>query len=263
MTWTIAVSNQKGGVAKTTSCVSIGACLAEAGWRTLIVDFDPQVNLTLTTGFEPEELQWTLPDLLEIEGDRPDPADVIQPTGLAGLDILPADQRLVDLEVDARNHPGYEDLLHTALEPLHQLYDYILIDCPPSMGSLTIMALTAADIALIPVQCDYYATRGLMSLIEIVQAVQNRTNPSLTYALFVTMYDARPLISRRMLQQLRATFPNAMLEPVIGIDTRLRESALANEPIITYATKSRASIQYRSLAKELVRWVNKNITPEI
>jgi chromosome partitioning protein len=260
MTWTIAVSNQKGGVAKTTSCISIGACLAEAGWRTLIVDFDPQVNLTLTSGFEPEDLDWTLADLLAGEDEKPEPGAVIQHTGMEGLDLLPSDQRLVDLEVDTRNLPSYENLLRDALQPLYPQYDYILIDCPPSMGSLTIMALTAANLALIPVQCDYYATRGLMSLVEIVQAVQQRTNPGLLFTLFVTLYDARPLISRRMLEQLRANFPNEMLESVIGMDTRLRESALANEPVITYAPKSRATAQYRSLATEITQWLDQNAT---
>jgi chromosome partitioning protein len=255
VTCTIAISNQKGGVAKTTSCISLGACLAEAGKRTLIVDFDPQVNLTLTTGFEPENLEFTLADLLiEPEGTL-EPANVILHTTLLNLDLMPADQRLVDLEINTRSNPGYECALLNVLAPIRDQYDYILIDCPPSMGSLTIMALTAANLALIPVQCDYFATRGLLSLLDIVKAVQAHTNPKLSYALFVTMYDARPLISRRMLEQLRINFPDEMLETIIGIDTRLRESVLANEPVITYASNTRASIQYRSLAGELIQWI--------
>jgi chromosome partitioning protein len=258
VTCTMAISNQKGGVAKTTSCISLGACLAEAGKRTLIVDFDPQVNLTLTTGFEPENLEFTLADLLDSSDNQAKAEDVILPTGIAGLDLMPADQRLVDLEINTRSNPGYEQSLLKVLAVIQNRYDTILIDCPPSMGSLTIMALTAANLALIPVQCDYFATRGLLSLLEIVKAVQAQTNPQLIYALFVTMYDARPLISRRMLEQLRLNFPDEMFDTIIGIDTRLRESVLANEPITTYSTNTRASVQYRSLANELIQWMDKH-----
>lgn len=253
MTWTIAISNQKGGVAKTTSCISLGACLAELGKRTLIVDFDPQVNLTLTVGFEPESLDYTIADLFEDSEQTVKPEMVLIPTGVPNLELMPADQRLVDLEFYSRTNPGYERDLLIVLEQIRSRYDYILIDCPPSMGSLTIMALTAANMALIPVQCDYFATRGLMSLLEIVKAVREHTNPGLFYALFVTMYDARPLISRKMLEQLKMNFSTDMFETIISLDTRLRESVLANEPVITYSSKSRASSQYRSLALELTQ----------
>jgi chromosome partitioning protein len=256
---TIAISNQKGGVAKTTSCISLGACLAEKGLKTLVVDFDPQVNLTLTAGYEPEDLDWSIADFISKTEETFDPTQAVQTLELPGLDLLPADQRLVDLEVNTRSYPGYELFLRHALAPFQRVYDYILIDCPPSMGSLTVMALTAADLALIPMQCDYFATRGLMSLLEIVSAVKERTNPALTYALFVTMFDARPLISRRMLEQLRQNFPDTLFETVIGLDTRLRESVMAREPIVTYASSTRASSQYRSLAAELIQRVG-NLT---
>jgi len=249
----IAISNQKGGVAKTTSCISIGACLAEAGSKVLLIDLDPQVNLTISNGIDPEELDYTLADLLDPEGDVViPPSEIIRSTALFGLDLLPSDQRLIEYELNARDMPGYEERLQKSLEILQTDYDYILIDCPPSMGSLTIMALTAANLALVPVQCEYYATRGLLSLIEIIKAVKKRTNPILEYAIFITMYDGRTLISRRIQEQLRESFSEAILSSVIGMDTHIRESAIANEPVLTYSPKTRASMQYRSLTEELV-----------
>jgi chromosome partitioning protein len=261
----LAVSNQKGGVGKTTSCVSLGACLAELGHPTLIVDLDPQAHLTMACGLDPEELEFTNVDLID-----PDTEDVgvsrmgsiIVQTGFERLDVLPTDQRLAELEFTLHDHPGYEQILANVFEPLSSKYDYILIDCPPSMGALTIIALTAADTALIPVQCDYFATRGLMRLLDIIEAVRQRTNPGLCYALFVTMYDARPLISRRVLEQLRANFSDEIFDSVIGLDTRLRESVMANEPVISYATKTRASSQYRKLAAELIRRIETRGTTE-
>jgi len=256
MTLTIAISNQKGGVAKTTSCVSLGACLAETGSRVLIIDLDPQANLTMAVGFEPEELDCTIVDVLDPQQQDGDLASALQATPMEGLYVLPTDQRLVELEMNGREHPGYENFLRDTLAALPQPFDYILIDCPPSLGALTIMALTAADLALIPTQCDYFATRGLMNLLEIVSAGRNHTNPHLQYALFVSMFDARPSISRRILEQLRENFGNDLLETVISTDTRLRESVMANEPVITYASRTRASGQYRELAAELAQRFN-------
>jgi chromosome partitioning protein len=253
MTWIIAISNQKGGVGKTTSCLSLGACLAEMGLKTLIVDLDPQAHLTMASGLDPEELEPTVVDLFDPDGTTTDAHTAIYPTSVPGLDILPTDQRLVDLEISLRDLPDYELVLNRMLSPLFGDYEYILLDCPPSMGPLTIVALTAANYALIPVQCDYFATRGLMRLLDIVEAVRQRTNPSLCYSLFVTMFDSRPIISRRVLEQLRSNFPDEIFETAIGLDTRLRESVMANEPVITYASKSRASSQYRGLAAELVK----------
>ena len=254
MTQIIAISNHKGGVAKTTSCVSLGACLAEAGQRTLIVDFDPQANLTLSVGFEPEDLETTVVDLLEDSQSSPAKVEqAILPTVAKGLSLLPADQRLVTVE----SYPGrvaeYRSCLQRTLKLQEGRFDYILIDCPPSLGALTIMALTAANMALIPVQCDYFATRGLFNLLTMVEAVRTRTNPGLQTAVFVTMYDTRTLISRRILDQLRERLPDTLLNTIIGMDTRLRESVVANEPVTLYASRSRASSQYRNLAAEVIR----------
>lgn len=264
MTYVLAIINQKGGVAKTTSCVSLGACLAERGRRTLIVDLDPQANLTMAVGLNPDSLERSVMDLLDHSKPQPDLADMLYPTMVAGLDILPADARLTDLEQRLHEHLDYEKLLAKVLSPWQtsnegngRHYDYILLDCPPSLSTLTLMALTAAQYALIPLQCDYFATRGLMSLLNVVEAVQKRTNPSLGVALFVTLFDSRPLISRQMLEQLRSHYPAELLDTIIGVDTRLRESIMTGEPVTIFAPKTRASDQYRSLAAELITRIEK------
>jgi chromosome partitioning protein len=223
------------------------------GRRTLVIDLDPQAHLTLSMNYEPEELTWTVVDLLDPDGSFVETDQVIQKTNMPGLDLLPGDQRLSELEWSLHDKPDYEHTLAQILETVKDQYDYVLMDCPPSMGALTLMALTAATFTMIPVQCDYFATRGLMRLLDIVNAVQQRTNPGLEYGLFVTLFDGRTLISRRIHEQLQQNFPNEIFETTIGMDTRLRESAMANEPIITYASKTRASSQYRSLATELIQ----------
>jgi chromosome partitioning protein len=248
----IAISNQKGGVAKTTTCLSLGACLAELGHRTLIVDLDSQANLTLAAGFTPEDLEWTLADLLYSFDEESPPArdEVIQPTLMEGLDILPADLRLASIERFMYDQDDYETILAQTLAPWQAEYDYILLDCPPSLSALTLMALTAAQRVLIPVQCEYYAARGLSRLLDIVDIVQERTNPGLICHLLATLYDQRNRICQSVLEQLRDTFPDRMLDTVIGVDTRLRECPVVGEPIILYAPRTRASQQYRQLARE-------------
>ncbi len=249
-----ALSNQKGGVAKTTSCISIAAALAEDGRRVLMLDLDPQANLTTACGFDPEELEWTIADLLipdEAEAVPPI-AEIIQSTVMSALDILPADMRLAALERRMYEQPGYENRL-TALAESLAAYDVILIDCPPSMGALTLMALSAAQLALVPVQCEYFASRGLMQLLEIVNVVKAQTNPALRFYLFASMYDQRNLVSRQVLESLQAHFSENMAETIIRIDTRIRESAMVGEPIQIYAPKTRAADEYRALAQEIIQ----------
>jgi chromosome partitioning protein len=244
----LAISSQKGGVAKTTSCISLGACLAEQGKRTLIVDLDPQSHLTLAAGLNSGELPWTIVDVLD-GSQEPSPA---YPTHMTGLDILPSDLRLAELEHNLFNKLEYEKQLAVALEPCQASYDTILFDCPPSLSPLTIMALTAAEWALLPVQCEYFSSHGVIQLLEIIEAVRAHTNPNLSHLLFVTLFDGRNLVSRTVLEQLRSHFAGSLLNTVIGMDTRLRECAIAGEPILHYAPKTRASSQYRSLAEEVL-----------
>lgn len=254
MAQTIAISNQKGGVAKTTTCFSLGACFAEAGHPTLIVDLDPQANLSLAAGIQPDAQDGrNLADLLiEVQAGKPDTeaSGSIFRTSMECLDILPTDPSLSILERDLYRQPGYETYLTKILEPWQSKYEYILIDCLPSLGSLTIMALTAAQKVLVPVQCDYLAAWGVMNLIETIDAVREHTNPSLEYILLVTQFDSRNNITKEVFARLQEKFQERLLKNVIGVDTRLRESVVNGEPVIRYAPRSRASTQYRALAKE-------------
>lgn len=266
MTITFAISNQKGGVAKTTSCFSIAACLAEKGYRTLVVDLDPQAHLTMAAGYDPDNLEKTVVDLLLDSGGQVDWTSVRLKTALENLNLLPGDLRLAHIERQFAEQEGYEYLLRQILEPLSSTlaqdgsiqqnslgaYDYILLDCPPSMGTLTILALTAADWALVPVQAEYFASRGLLRLLDVIEAVQKHTNPALDYAIFVTMFDGRNRISQRVLEELHQHFKDKILPTPIRMDTRLRESPIAGEPVILYAPRTRASQEYRALTSELL-----------
>jgi chromosome partitioning protein len=264
MTHIIAISNQKGGVAKTTSCFALGACLAEKGLNTLLVDLDPQAHLSMAAGLDTDDLSLTLADLLAPDGGSLSPAEACHPTAMDGLHILPCDLRLANLERNLHERRDYEYLLKGILErmrvfsPEHhaatsQAYDYMLLDCPPSMGSLTLMALTAASLALIPVECEYFASRGLLRLLDVIRAVKDHTNPALSYSVFISLYDGRNLVSRKVLEQLQTYFETAIFETIIRVDTRLRESPMAGEPILVYAPRTRASEEYRMLATELIK----------
>jgi len=248
----IAISNQKGGVAKTTTCSSLGACLAELGQKALVVDLDSQAHLTMSAGLDPDELEYTLADLLESFGSGRSLVgkEVIRPTLIKGLDILPSDLRLASVERFLYEQDDYETILAQILAQWQREYDYLLLDCPPSLSAITLMALTAAQRVLIPVQCEYYAVRGLSRLLDIVAEIRKRTNPDLTYHLLATLYDQRNRICRGVLEQLRFSFPDWLLDTIIGVDTRVRECPAAGEPIILYAPLARASQQYRQLARE-------------
>ncbi len=263
MTIIIAVSNQKGGVAKTTSCFSLGACLAERGWHTLVVDFDPQGHLSLAAGYDPDELESSVVDLLLADRSQVNPQALILPTAMANLDLMPADLRLATIEQTLTERESYEFALWRGFQslappqrgeegPAQSHYDAILIDCPPSLGKLAILALTAAQWALIPVQCEYFASRGLLRLLDVIDAVRQRTNAALDYLIFATLFDVRNAISRRVLEELQEHFAGHLLQTVIRLDTRLRESPMAGEPVIQYAPRTRASQEYRALAQELV-----------
>lgn len=253
MTHIIAVSNRKGGVGKTTTCLSLGACLAEMGLRTLVVDLDSQGDLTMAAGLDADEdeMEWTVADLLMPGDAKVTPAAVIRPTAQKGLDILPADVRLAGAERFLYDQNGYEATLGRLLGWLAG-YDHILLDCPPSLGAITLMALTAADAVLAPIQCEYYAARRLVSLLDIIAAVRERTNPGLGVMLVATLYDQRNLVARKVLEQLQTRFASNLFHTVIGVDTRLRECPIVGEPIIVYAPNTRASRQYRQLAREFI-----------
>jgi chromosome partitioning protein len=250
MTAVVAVANHKGGVAKTTTCLSLGGALAEGGLQVLLVDLDPQAHLTLSLGMRPEELRHTVADALL---EQQSIVAVSRETQVAGLDLVPANGELVVLDKALYGRPGYEYRLREALQRMSVAYDFVLMDCPPSFGTLTLNALTAADMLIIPIQCEYYAWRSLRPMLELVTVVREKTNPALRYRLLATMYDGRSRVHRLILGQIRHFFPQATFQNIIQVDTRLRESPAYGLPVTQYAPRTRAAEQYRAVAQELIQ----------
>jgi len=246
----IAVGNQKGGVAKTTTCLSLGACLAEAGQSVLLVDLDPQANLTLSVGLRPEALRRTVGDALLGNATL---VSVSHESSVFEMDIVPANQGLVILDKVLYGRQGYQFRLKKGLDAMGEgFYDFVLIDCPPSFGTLTLNALTAADLLIIPVQCEYYAASSLQHFVKVVRRVREKTNPRLDYRVLVTMYDRRNKICRVIFEQMQKGLGDGLFDTVIEVDTRLRESPAFGQPITLYSPKTRGAQQYRALAKELM-----------
>lgn len=247
---TIAISSQKGGVAKTTTCLSLGAALAEIGQLVLLVDLDPQANLTLSMGLDSQGARRTVDDALLGSASM---VSVSREGSVYGLDIVPASPGLAVLDKVLYGRRDYEFHLKRALDGMDQeLYDIVLIDCPPSFGTLTLNALTAAHLLIIPVQCEYYALHALHRTIELAKLVRERTNPRLIYRALITMYDRRNGICQAILGRMRQGLHKVLFDTVIEVDTRLRESPVFGQPITAYAPGTRGARQYRALAKELV-----------
>jgi chromosome partitioning protein len=252
MTHSVSVCNQKGGVAKTTTCLSLGACLAEMGKTVLLIDLDPQANLTSSLALRPRFLRHSIADVLR--GTIP-PEGVAQRTGVAGLDILPANAALAVLEKALYRNNSYETMLSKAFSAMDPaLYDYALIDCPPSLGPLTLNALTAANLMIIPTPPEFYALSSLQNVFALVKVVRRKTNPALRYRILVTMHDRRNSVYVSMLDHMRTEYQGALFDTVIEVDTRLRESPLLGVPITVYKPGTRAAQQYRALAREVVQY---------
>ncbi|RLC91148.1 MAG: hypothetical protein DRI79_03610 [Chloroflexi bacterium] len=254
MTAVIAVANNKGGVAKTTTCLSLGGSLAEQGRSVLLVDLDPQAHLTLSLGVKPETLRHTVAEVLLGQSSL---VAVSRETAVDGLDLAPANRELVVLDKVLYGRQGYEHRLKRDLDEMrYQLYDIVLMDCPPAFGTLTLNALTAADLLIIPIQCEYYAVRSLQQMFDMVSLVRRKTNPRLSYRLLVTMLDVRNKIHRLLLRQIRDRFPEVLFQTIIQVDTRLRESPAFALPVTRYAPRTRAARQYRALAQELISYLS-------
>jgi len=247
--FTVAVCNQKGGVAKTTTCLSLGACLAEQGFCVLLIDLDPQAHLSLSLGFDPERLHRTGSDALLATSSL---ISVSRESAVPGLDIVPANQQLALVDKILYSRKEYEFLLKRHLESINQdLYDYVLIDCAPAFSTLTLNALTAADLLLIPVQCEYYAAKSLRSVLELTKVIRQKTNAHLNYQLLITMYDRRNRVSRLIREQIQGALGHVLFETIIEVDTKLKECPAYTQPITRYAPHTRGAEQYRALAKEL------------
>jgi chromosome partitioning protein len=250
MTTVIAIHNQKGGVAKTTTCLSLGACLAEMKKSVLLIDLDPQAHLTISFGLEPEDLHRTVSDVLLKTNSV---VGVSRETSIFSLDIVPANSKLTVVDKLLYGEKGYEFNLKKRLAVMEEdYYDFILMDCPPSLGIMTLNALTAADLLIIPIQCEYYAAHSLRKIIKLVKLVQRKTNSRLIYRVLITMYDRRNKICRIIRNQVEHDLSRVLFDTIIDVDTKLRESPVFDQPITTYAPNTRGAKQYRALAKELI-----------
>jgi chromosome partitioning protein len=243
----LAISNQKGGVAKTTTAISLSAALAERGRRVLAVDLDPQANLTVGLGSDPDALETTM---FQVMTGAPIEAAIIA-TPLANLALAPADLSLAGAEKRLFGEIGFDEILRAKLRAVAERFDDVVIDCPPSLGLLTINAITAASTVIVPVQCEYFSARGLGQLLEITATVREKRNPALEIRVLPTLYDRRNRVCREILAELYAAFSAQIFSTVIGIDTRLREACAEGRPITVFAPDTRAAEEYRALAAEI------------
>jgi chromosome partitioning protein len=247
----LAMCNQKGGVGKTTTTINLGAALAEIGRRVLLVDFDPQGALSVGLGVNPLQLDRTVYNLLMDANINVD--DILLKTGVAGLDLLPSNIDLSAAEVQLVGEVAREQTLARALAPIVGDYDIILIDCQPSLGLLTVNALTAAHGVLIPLECEFFALRGVALLIQTIEKVKERLNPQLEVeGILATMYDARTTHGREVLARVVEAFGDTVFHTVINRTVRFPETTVAGEPITTYAPASSGATAYRDLAKEVL-----------
>jgi chromosome partitioning protein len=249
----IAVSNEKGGVAKTTTTISLGGALVDLGHKVLLIDLDAQANLTLALGLEPGESEITSSNIML---DNAPLLSAQRKTAVNNLDLIPSSSRIESSEQFLPVRTNYATILQRAIANATELpYDYILFDCPPALGAITQNALTAANLLLIPTQAEYFSAYALRNMMALVRRIREEDNPNLAYRILVTMLDNRNRTHRNIHDQLRSTFGEGVFNTVIEMDTKLRESSIAGLPISHYKPGARGTTQYHVLAQELIEYV--------
>lgn len=251
MTKIIALANQKGGVGKTTTAINLSAALAADGKRVLLVDCDPQANASSGLGVDIRELEGTIYECL-VNGINP--REAVIKTDVERLDLIPSHIDLVGAEIEMLNLPDREQLLKRVLQQVRSDYDYILIDCSPSLGLITVNALTAADSVIIPVQCEFFALEGIAKLLNTIKIIKSQLNPGLSIMGFVlTMYDNRLKLSNQVLEEVKRHFGDLVFHSVIARNVRLSEAPSHGQTILDYEPKSKGAMAYRALAKEVMK----------
>lgn len=246
----IAIANQKGGVGKTTTTINLAASLAALEFRTLIVDADPQANATSGLGYNPKEVENSIYECM-VSDIRP--RDIIIQTDFPNLDLLPSHIDLVGAEIEMINLPKREEKMKEALAEVKDEYDFVIIDCSPSLGLIVINTLTAADSVVIPVQCEYFALEGLGKLLNTIKIIQQRLNPALTIeGILLTMYDLRVRLSNQVVTEVTSHFQNMVFQTLIPRNIRLSESPSYGVPVLAQDADSKGAISYLNLAREIL-----------
>jgi chromosome partitioning protein len=247
----IAIANQKGGVGKTTTAINLAASLAVLEYKTLLVDADPQANSTSGVGFEPRNVKASIYECII---DEIEPSSVILNTTTPNMDLLPAHIDLVGAEIEMINLPSREKKMRQALAKIKDNYDFIILDCSPSLGLITVNSLTAADSVIIPVQCEYFALEGLGKLLNTIKIVQSRLNSDLSIeGILLTMYDIRLRLANQVVEEVKTHFQNMVFDTIIQRNTKLGEAPSHGETIIMHDATSKGAVNYLNLAREILQ----------